>query len=598
MQKPTTDILERIKLNSSAHKDGVYTRLYRYLLREDIYYLAYQKLYSNSGAATKGTDGDTADGFGGKYVASLISDLKNGTYTPKPVRRKYIKKSNGKMRPLGIPSFRDKLLQEVIRSFLEAIYEPIFSEHSHGFRPGKSCHTALIQAKNHFRGTRWFIEGDIKGCFDNIDHAKLIEILSNKIKDSKFINIIRSFLKAGYVEDFVYHNTYSGCPQGGVISPILANIYLNELDKKVAEIKAEFDKPPVTVYTRDYAYVGTKIYRLKAKLKGMENSEEKATLLAEISALEKLRRKLPAKSPTDKKLAYVRYADDFLIAVNGSKEDCEQIKRQLAEFLYNEYRLTLSEEKTLITHSSERVRFLGYNISVRRNQSTITDSSGRKKRHLNNSVALTVPFDKIEKFMLEKGAVRQTEAKKFKSIHRKGWLYLPDYEIVERYNAEIRGILNYYCLTVDFNKLSYFAYLMEYSCYATLAGKYDSSISKIKEKYRKGGQWVVQYKTPNGTTKEKRLAKVSDYTNRRCVPCEDTLAKHRWTLYKSASIWARLRAGVCELCGSREKVHFEVHHVPKVKDLNGAEVWEQIMKAKRRKTLIVCEDCHVAIHAN
>ena len=181
---PTSEILERISKSSTDHKDGVFTRLYRYLLREDIYYAAYQKLYANKGAATKGVDADTADGFGEKYVKTLIAELKNGTYRAKPVRRQYIEKANGKMRPLGIPSFRDKLLQEAIRLILEAIYEPTFSDNSHGFRQGRSCHTCIKQLKIEFTGVVWFIEGDIKGCFDNIDHEALIEILQRKIKDS------------------------------------------------------------------------------------------------------------------------------------------------------------------------------------------------------------------------------------------------------------------------------------------------------------------------------------------------------------------------------------------------------------------------------
>jgi len=214
--KPTFEILERIEKCSTKNKDGIFTRLYRYLLREDIYFAAYQKLYSNKGATTKGTDNDTADGFSNAYVQELIKELKNGTYRVKPVRREYIPKKNGKKRPLGIPSFRDKLLQEVIRMILEAIYEPIFDNHSHGFRPNKSCHTALRQISSEFTGVVWFIEGDIKGCFDNIDHEILIRILGKKIKDSKFLNIIRQFLKAGYVENWKYNKTYSGTPQGGL----------------------------------------------------------------------------------------------------------------------------------------------------------------------------------------------------------------------------------------------------------------------------------------------------------------------------------------------------------------------------------------------
>lgn len=214
--KPTSEILERINRSSTEHKDGVFTRLYRYLLREDIYYAAYQKLYANRGATTKGINNDTADGFSEKYVQTLIQELKEGTYRANPVRREYIPKKNGKMRPLGIPSFRDKLLQEVVRMILEAIYEPVFDSHSHGFRPNRSCHTALRQISSEFTGITWFIEGDIKGCFDNIDHEVLISILGRKIKDSKFLNIIRQFLKAGYVENWEYNKTYSGTPQGGL----------------------------------------------------------------------------------------------------------------------------------------------------------------------------------------------------------------------------------------------------------------------------------------------------------------------------------------------------------------------------------------------
>lgn len=419
--KPTSEILERIYKNASDHKDGVYTRLYRYLLREDIYFIAYQKLCSNKGATTKGVDDDTADGFGKKYVDGLINDLKNGTYKPKPARRIYIPKANGKERPLSIPSFRDKLLQEVIRMFLEAIYEPNFSDFSHGFRPNRSCHTALKQAKIYFTGAKWFVEGDIKGCFDNIDHDKLIEILQRKIKDSKFINIIRLMLKAGYVEDFKYHETYSGTPQGGILSPILANIYLNELDMKLEEIQNRFKKPHERKYTYEYSVMkGRRDYQ-KAKLKKAKE-DEKAEILDRIEEYTKALYGIPRTPADDKNLYFVRYADDFLIAIKGSKEDCIAIKAELTEFLKKELKLTLSEEKTLITHSSKKALFLGYNVSVRRSNVIKQNGQGYKQRTLNNKVELSIPFERIEKFMFDRGIIRQTESKKFKPIHRKGWL--------------------------------------------------------------------------------------------------------------------------------------------------------------------------------
>jgi RNA-directed DNA polymerase len=190
------------------------------LLRPDIYFEAYKNLYANNGAATRGVDNDTADGFSEAKIDKIIKSLSDETYTPKSVRRTYIDKGNGKKRPLGIPTFTDKLVQEALRMVLEAVYEPSFLDWSHGFRPNRSCHTALASLKKEFTGARWFVEGDIKGCFDNIDHAVLISMLNKKVKDARIVKLIYKFLKAGYMENWQYHNTYSGTPQGGIISPM------------------------------------------------------------------------------------------------------------------------------------------------------------------------------------------------------------------------------------------------------------------------------------------------------------------------------------------------------------------------------------------
>jgi len=243
--QPTTEILDKIRANSRNNQEEIFTRLYRYMLRPDLYYLAYKNLYSNEGAATKGVDDDTADGFSREKVSKIIQALTEGTYTPRPVRRAYVtkKQNSAKKRPLGLPTFTDKLVQEVLRMILESVYEPIFSNASHGFRPDRSCHTALKSLKKEFTGVTWFIEGDIKGCFDNIDHHVLVGIIGSKIKDARLIQLIWKFLKAGYMEDWRYHTTHSGCPQGGIASPILANIYLNELDKFAAALATEFNSP-------------------------------------------------------------------------------------------------------------------------------------------------------------------------------------------------------------------------------------------------------------------------------------------------------------------------------------------------------------------
>ena len=406
--KPTTEILDRIARNSRNNKEEIFTRLYRYMLRPDLYYLAYNILYRNKGAATKGVDNDTADGFSEEKINKIIRSLADETYMPKPARREYIpKKRSTKKRPLGLPVFTDKLVQEVLRMILEAIYEPIFSNCSHGFRPGRDCHTALKSIKMEFPGVSWFIEGDIKGCFDNIDHHVLIDIIGSKIKDARLIQLIWKFLKAGYMEDWKYHSTYSGCPQGGIVSPLLANIYLNELDRFAQKTADEFFKPRDRVRTPEYAHIAAKKdYALK--LLKTATGQKKSELLKKVKFLKSELRKTPCTSKTDKVMKYIRYADDFIIGVKGDRTDCERIKRQFSEFIRDKLKMELSEEKTLITHSNQYARFLGYDVRVRRDQKVKTD--GRcLKRTLNGSVELNVPFeDKIMPFLFEKSVIRQT----------------------------------------------------------------------------------------------------------------------------------------------------------------------------------------------
>ena len=494
--KPTTEILKRINKSSTDHKDGVFTRLYRYLLREDAYIIAYKNLYSNNGAATKGTDSDTADSFGKKYVERIINDISKGTYEPKPVRRTYRLKKNGKQRPLGIPSFRDKLVQDVIRMYLEAIYEPVFSDRSHGFRPNRSCHTALQQVTKGFNGIKWFIEGDIKGCFDNIDHAVLLSLLSEKIKDSRFVNLIGKFLKAGYMEDWKYNATYSGTPQGGILSPILANIYLHELDKKVEELKKKFDMPAERKNTVVYELQRNEIGKISRKISKTTDTAERTVLIKRIKVLQNELRHLPAKEKKKKKLVYVRYADDFLIGINGTKEECQKIKAYLKEFLAERLKLELSDEKTKITHSSNSARFLGYDVRVRRSNQLKKRSDGVIQRTLSQTVELIVPLkEKIEPFLLEKHIAIVDKDGKLQSQHRNAVLNNTDLEIIDSYNSQTRGICNYYSMASNFNKLDYFVYLMEYSCLKTLARKHQRSIGQIISKYKYGKTWAIPYES-------------------------------------------------------------------------------------------------------
>ena len=579
--QPTIEILDRIRKNSRDNKEEIFTRLYRYLLRPDLYYLAYKNLYANKGAGTKGVNDDTADGFSKEKVDRIIQSLADGTYTPNPVRREYIQKKQNstKKRPLGIPTFTDKLVQEVLRMILESVYEPIFSNNSHGFRPNRSCHTALKSLKREFSGVSWFIEGDIKGCFDNIDHQVLANVINAKIKDARLIQLIWKFLKAGYMEDWQYHATYSGCPQGGIVSPILANIYLNELDKFVEKTAKEFYKSRDRHHTPEYDKVTWQIKKAQKQLK-TATGQEKTALLQKIAQLKAVMHKTPCMSKTDKVIKYIRYADDFILGVKGDKADCERIKRQLSDFISQTLKMELSEQKTLITHSNQYARFLGYDIRVRRDQK-LKPHGNHVSRTLNGSVELCIPFaDKIMPFLFGKSVIRQLHDGTIEPTARKYIFRCTDLEIVSTYNSELRGICNYYSIASNFNKLQYFEYLMEYSCLKTLAGKHESTSRKMMRKYRDGnGSWGVPYQTKAGI-KRRSFARFMD--------CKNT---DLWTdkiidfaiahIGSRTSFDDRLSARVCELCG-KTNVPLEIHHVNKVKNLKG----KQLRKFRRNIGMI------------
>jgi len=595
--KPTMEILARINKNSMKNKEETFTKLYRYLLRPDIYYQAYKNLYANSGAATKGIDNDTADGFSETKINEIIAMLKDETYTPKAVRRIYRKKPNGKQRPIGIPTFTDKLIQEALRIILETIYEPIFLECSHGFRSNKSCHTALENTKHEFNGTRWFIEGDIKSCFDNINHAVLIELITKKVKDARLIKLLHKFLKAGYMENWQYHTTYSGTPQGGIISPLLANIYLHELDKFVINtLKTKFDRPAEHEFTLQYTTLRNRLRHIRKYINKTKGTKYQQQYIDKAKSTRKLLLKTPAKSQTDKKIKYQRYADDFLVGVNGSHEDCLWIKNQLSMFISTSLRMELCVEKTLITHSSQCARFLGYNVRVNRN-STLK-ACGRKRytrRSLMNLVNLSIPFkDKIEKFVLSKG-IAKIKNGLLVPVHRSILVNCTDLEIIATYNAELRGICNFYGLAGDFYKLNYFGYLMEYSCLKTFAAKYQCSVSRIKWKFKDGkGRWCIAYETKTGE-KYMYFAKYAD--GKRVMKTVDTMVNAvGMYAYSRTTFESRLKAKRCELCGTVQSECFEVHHINKVKNLKGKQFWECAMIAKKRKTLVVCKECHYKIH--
>lgn len=527
---------ERVLNSLNEHsKDSSYKfeRLYRILFNEELFYVAYQKIASNGGSTTKGSDGRSIDEMSLARIETLIASLKDESYQPHPSRRVHIPKKNGKTRPLGIPAFEDKLVQEVVRMILEAIYEGHFETTSHGFRPKRSCHTALLHIQKTFSGAKWFIEGDIKGFFDNIDHDVLVGILRERISDDRFIRLIRKFLKAGYVEDWTFHNTYSGMPQGGIVSPILANIYLDKLDKYVKEYIRHFDMGTKRRPGKESNDLANERKRTVRKLKKVKDGTEKAALVARLKAIEQERAAFPSGDEMDgsyRRLKYIRYADDFILGVIGSKEDALRIKEDIKSFLSESLALELSEEKTLITHTGKSAKFLGYEITVTRNNHQRRDVQGRLRRTYGKRVRLNVSMATLRDKLLEYGAmeIKLRNGKEiWKPKCRSGLIFNDDLEILDRYNRETVGFCNYYLIANNCVVLHNFRYIMEYSMYKTFAGKYRSTVRKINKKYRLNKLFTVKYEQ-KGVIKSRTFYKTSF---KRRTTAFNGSSRHRTVLY-------------------------------------------------------------------
>ena len=384
---------ERVLNSLSEHSKDVsykFERLYRILFNEEMFYVAYQHIYAKEGNMTKGSDGQTIDNMSLKRIEKLIDTLKDETYQPQPSKRVYIPKKNGKKRPLGVPTFNDKLIQEVVRMVLEAIYEGNFEYTSHGFRPNRSCHTALTHIQKEFSGAKWFVEGDIKGFFDNISHDVLINILKERIADERFIRLVRKFLKAGYIEEWQFHNTYSGTPQGGIISPILANIYLDKLDKYIKEYTAKFDKGKKRKFSRESMDFGNARKRIVRRLKFVKDERQRTKLILELKAIEQGRAKYPNGEEMDadyRRMKYARYADDFLVGIIGSKQDAQQIKEDIKKLDKKGY------EVSFFTKDKDRGVGEGETKNLQFEVQTQTPSFEEK----DSSSPFTPSFEKTEK---------------------------------------------------------------------------------------------------------------------------------------------------------------------------------------------------------
>ena len=561
-------------------------RVYRHLYNRELYLLAYSKLYRNDGAMTPGATPETVDGMSVAKIDTIIEVIRQERYRWTPVRRTYIeKKQSTKKRPLGLPTWSDKLVQEVIRLLLEAYYEPQFSSHSHGFRPGRGCHTALGEITSQWRGIKWFVEGDICACFDEIDHTILLNILRESIHDNRFIRLVGNLLQAGYLEDWRYNATHSGVPQGGVISPILSNLVLDRLDRFVEETL-------IPVYTRGER---RKTYSPYVALTQAASAARRSGDLEAARQYSKQAQTLPSRDPNDpdfRRLRYLRYADDFLLGFVGPKAEAEAIKAQLAAFLRDELKLELNQEKTLITHArTQKARFLGYEVHTLHADDK---HDHRGQRCINGAIGLRVPVKVI-----------QTHCTKYmrrgKPIHLMQRTTDSVYSIVAQYQTEYVGVVQYYRLAYNLHQFSQLKWVMETSLTRTLAKKLKTTRRKIYQRYKAthenqfGTYKVIEVVEERGEDKKPLIARFGGVPLRwnKWVTINDSPTEPIWS--RRSELLERLLAQECELCGSTDNI--EVHHIRKLADLqrkgqSDKPQWVKVMASRRRKSLVVCLKCH------
>ena len=513
--------------------------------------LAYETIKSNPGNATQGVDVQTLDAIDLNWVQSTSKKLLAGKYKFKAARRVYIpKKGMNKKRPLTISSPIDKVVQQTMYFVLNAIYEPSFLDVSHGSRPGRGTHTALKSIKFRFQGVKWCIEADIESNFPSISHDILLSLLRKRISCAKFLSLIKRFIKAGFVEDGTFKESNKGLFQGNVTSSILNNVYLHELDIFMNELCDEFTsgrerrKPP--------AYRKIQ-YRI-----------DKAT---SVEQKRKLRREfwhIFSKDPFDskfKRLHYIRYVDNFVIGVVGSRKDTADIKKRVKRFLEENLKLILSDEKSLLTHISKiPISFLGTRIKGNwetEKRVKLVNKLGvtRKVRITGRPVFKAPLYDLFEKATVN--GFFKKKAGKFVPT-KVGWLINLDHvDILRYYNSVMRGTLNFYSFSNNRKSLGSFVHGLKFSCARTLALKYKLRFaSKV---YRRFGSKLKCPDTGLEIFLPDTFKAIHKFTTN--VPIPDEVLFKRWNNKLTRSRLFKY----CVICGTNHQV--EMHHVRKIKDL-------------------------------
>nr|WPV76567.1 RT-like putative protein [Naviculales sp.] len=469
--------LERLSVvrDLSRRPGWKHKELFRILRKDDIWIAAYENLKG----LTPGVRKETLDGTSLIRLQKIQSKVLDEKYRFKPVKQTWIPKANGKQRLLGLPSPEDKIVQEVIRMILEAIYEPIFDTRSFGFRGGVGVHNALQYVEKEFRWVDWVIKGDIKNVYPTIEHNTLCDLLRHKIEDERFMNLIRKSLKCGvYINPETLYSKL-GVPQGSIVSPILENIYYHELDKWITEKGKELYSEKFTLRHPDYKRLEYQIGKLNKQLDQTErNSTQRNNLIREIKALIQQRNQTPSLLDKGIKIRYARYADDWIIGIRGPKGLAKQIKEDVDGFLQTHLKQPIKTQ--IINIRAGKFSFLGYEIFLPRNMKLVK----YKKKDGPPNLRFQVPIDTVLKRLKEHGYIAYKKHK-VRPVSKRGYTPLEDKVIVNHFKSVWTGLLNFYSGTTNWSHLQYVHYLLHMSCAMTLAHRHRSTSKKIFKKHGK-----------------------------------------------------------------------------------------------------------------
>ncbi|MDO8057468.1 reverse transcriptase domain-containing protein [Candidatus Phytoplasma gossypii] len=512
---------------------------------------AFNKIAANKGAGTPGIDNETIDGINLERLEKYHQEYINNGYNPKPVKRILIPSDNKKTRPLGLPTIKDRLIQKCLEQLLTPYFENIFSEWSFGFRTKKSCHDAIKRVKQRFKGIDYIIKIDLKGYFDTINHEILIRTLNRFIRKNKVLSTINKWLKAGFMKDGVKYESLSGSPQGGIISPLLANVYLHYIDLKMDELIKK--GKPIWKKSPEYK---------KAWLK---NQHHKLGVDRYINLNPKTR------------VEYIRYADDFIIGIKGEYEKAEGIKNQVIRWLEQDLKLTISKDKSKIVKANKGTRFLSYMIKVNPTNKTRTRKS--TKNSLNGSVQIQIPQAKAEEYGYEYNWLKKGKIKHDETLTDRDEL-----EIIRTYQTIVRGIIQYYCLANNLSVLTHSNYLAEYSCLKTLARKWKTSIARVRKKLNIGSTWSISYINKGKTQYETwevyswdKIKKMRKYKG------NPDITINRFLFQSRTHLTDRLKAECCENCDKTTQL--QIHHIGTVRNANRQSIMN-------KSTKVLCKDCH------